>query len=148
MPMTKTTPKIKLQDLLMSQSLIASHKISSRPPSDVMMDETGVLDLVSLQEHMGDLDEVALSMLARFPDMMRPLVAKISILSEQGNVDHLEGVAHSLKGAARSAAAVELGDISETIQSNAIRGVIEKNLVQKLEMAFSKVETAIQKICA
>lgn len=143
--LTKPITMDNLHALLLSQSLIATHPATQ--PS-LLSDETGALDLVSLQEHMGDLDEVALSMLARFPDMMRPLVARISTLSEQGDVDPLVDVAHSLKGAARSAAAIELGDISETIQHNALHGVIEKHLAHKLETAFSKVETAIQRICA
>jgi len=111
------------------------------------MDVTGVIDLNMLREQMGDLDAAALNMLARFPDMMRPLVRQLGDLSRDENLSGLFEVAHSLKGAARSAGAIHLGDLCDQIQIVAKSGRVDNSGCDELQTEFLRVEDAIKKLC-
>lgn len=143
---------VTLQNL---KNLLVRHEIITDTDMDaansnryaVQYDETGAIDLHLLTEHMGQLDHAALEMLSRFPNMMRPLAYKISELSAQKNATEVLEIAHSLKGAARSAGAVHLGILAEDIQNLAAKGQCDASVVQDLLDEFSKFESAIQTLC-
>lgn len=116
--------------------------------SSHVVDMVGPLDMEMLREQMGDLDEVAFKMISKFPDMMRPLVQNISDFAAVQNLVQLSEVAHSLKGAARSAGALHLGSLCEQVQELAQNGQLDMDGVSQLQNEFIAVEAAIKKICA
>lgn len=134
-----------LRDLLVKYGLLDTG-LALTTPEGPEMDPTGVLDLRILREQMGELDESAIAMLSKFPQMMKPLVLKIANLAETGATSELAEVAHSLKGAARSAGAVHLGELCAEIQSAAAKGVADHPSCHELQTEFLKVETAISRL--
>lgn len=139
----------KLRSILESRGLLLPTEPSSTPePTDMGFDTRHVIDPVGLREYMGDLDEIALAMLARFPDMIRPLVDKIDNFSKAQDWPHVAEMAHSLKGAARSIAATRLGDICESIQNDAEKGVFTPDSIDILISEFQAVEAEIQSFSA
>ncbi|MDD3019717.1 MAG: response regulator [Alphaproteobacteria bacterium] len=102
------------------------------------------LDMGVLSEQMGELDASAIDMLARFPDMMRPLVEKIETTCRDGQAAALRDHAHSLKGAARSAGAMALGDLASELQKKAEDGMCDVSLCMRLNREFHYVERDIK----
>lgn len=111
-------------------------------------DETGAISISALREQMGDLDHIALEMLSRFPQMMRPKVFKMIHSLDQMSLLEVFEIAHSLKGAARSAGALQLGMVCEVIQEAATRNKMSRELAQDLQIEFVRAEDAIKKICS
>jgi two-component system sensor histidine kinase/response regulator len=109
-------------------------------------DETGALDLHSIREQMGELDEISLIMLSRFPGMMRPLLMRIFESAKDKNFSAVFELAHSLKGAARSAGAVMLGDIAEIVQQGAQHNQMNNSDLEQLSREFERAEYAIAKL--
>jgi len=109
---------------------------------------TGSIDMDVLKSQMGEIDAAAADMLARFPDMMRPLLKKLIEECDKINAAELREVAHSMKGAARSAGAMRLGDLAEQIQANAEQGVCDKQACSAFEREFAQVETDLSALCA
>lgn len=97
------------------------------------------LDMEVLKEQMGELDASALDMLSKFPDMMRPLLDQLQPAYEAQSYDTLREVAHSLKGAARSAGAMRLGDLCEKLQKDAEGRTCDPMLVSDTIREFSFV---------
>jgi HPt (histidine-containing phosphotransfer) domain-containing protein len=87
-------------------------------------------------------------MISRFPDMMRPLLQKIIKAENSGDVSTLAEAGHSLKGAARSAGAMNLGLFCEQVQDLAQNGTADSDSIKKIEDEFLKVESAIKKLRA
>ncbi|MBL8639640.1 MAG: response regulator [Alphaproteobacteria bacterium] len=83
------------------------------------MAENSAINMAILAEQMGPLDEGALDILARFPHMMQPILDQMNVAAKAKNWTELTHLAHSLKGAARSAGAMILGDIAAEIQQTA-----------------------------
>ncbi len=102
------------------------------------------LDMGVLSEQMGELDASAIDMLARFPGMMRPLVEKIETTCRAGQAAALRDHAHSLKGAARSAGAMALGDLAAELQKKAEDGMCDVSLCMRLNREFHHVERDIK----
>lgn len=136
----------QLQEILVRFSL-AEEQLNMTQSTGPEMDETGVIDLHSLREQMGELDRTALSMLIRFPDMMRPLVKRIAESVEQKDYKNLADIAHSLKGAARSAGATHLGELSDKAQIAAQESKIDIEACSELQTEFIRVENAINRLC-
>lgn len=84
-----------------------------------IMAEDSAINMAILAEQMGPLDEGVLDILARFPDMMQPILDQMNVAAKAKNWTELTHLAHSLKGAARSAGAMILGDIAAEIQQTA-----------------------------
>lgn len=149
--LTKPISLSQLQNMLIRFGLIAGK--SAMPEVEpvakgIDADDAGVLDLNVIREQMGDLDELSLKMLSRFPDMMKPLSKKIQTSVSKKDLPQLSEAAHSLKGAARSAGAMHLGKLCEQVQDLAQNGVLDMESVQSLLDEFTKVEKAILKLCA
>ena len=139
---------VTLQNL---KQLLERHHLVTEEPKDAansnslsLEDISGAIDIRVLEEQMGYLDDAALDMLGRFPNMMRPLVQQIQ---QSRNAADIFEIAHSLKGAARSAGAMRLGSVAELIQNEAGSGTIEPTSLQSLFDEFQKAETAIEMLC-
>jgi len=115
-------------------------------PVGQIYDKTGVINLSLLQEQMGELDDLALQMVARFSELMRPLITELENALLLHDMKRVAETAHSLKGAARSAGAMQLGKICEDIQTAAEANHFEEIHTEELEIEFAKVDDALQNL--
>ncbi len=138
----------QLQQLLSKFGLLNNTMSVAGANDDGVVDTTGVLDMAALREQMGNLDSSALSMLSRFPDMMRPLFGNLVATASANNFSEASDIAHSLKSAARSAGAMELGALCEKIQHDADHKKIQPADIAELQSQFASVEFAIGRLCA
>lgn len=106
------------------------------------------LDLDVLREQMGEIDAAACEMLARFPEMMAPLMQKIEAACSAGDSVALCEYAHSMKGAARSAGAMSLGQLAAAIQEHAQKEICDAGLCQSAADEFRNVALDIGSLCA
>ena len=83
----------------------------------------------------------------------KPLTTKLSSLSKNRqitsaandkDVKNLAEAAHSLKGAAKSAGAKDLGDIAEKLQTAAETNQDYKDLVEEISAQFKRVKEEVQ----
>jgi CheY-like chemotaxis protein len=137
----------KLDKILREYHLISEETPIITPLMQETSDvEDNPIDIPSLQEQMGKLDSRALEMLSRFPDMMRPLITELENAVIIHDMKRVAEIAHSLKGAARSAGALQLSKICEDIQSAAQAEQFNAIQTAELEIEFAKVDDALQKL--
>lgn len=84
--------------------------------------EPPAVDRDMIVRQMGALDKDTIAMLGVFIDMTRPQMEKIREAFNAGDLPRLKELAHSLKGAARSACCMRLGDLAAAMQERAERG--------------------------
>jgi CheY-like chemotaxis protein len=146
--LTKPVTIQTLKNMLVTHDLISDDEpVVANSNDDLAGDDLAAINLHALKEQMGHLDDVALQMLARFPDMMRPLAYKILDASTRQDTKQIVDIAHSLKGAARSAGALTLGMIAEKTQELASGKIIDKAQIDTLLAEFTRVEVEIKKMC-
>lgn len=146
--LTKPVNLQTLQNMLLKHDLItATEPLVSPSNDDTPYDEFAAINLQALTEQMGALDDVALQMLSRFPDMMRPLAYKILDAATRRDIQQVLEIAHSLKGAARSAGAMTLGLIAEKTQELAFDNIIDRAQIDSLIAEFTRVEAEIKELC-
>jgi HPt (histidine-containing phosphotransfer) domain-containing protein len=134
--------------ILTEMSLISNMDSDSTEMSfEQKYDKSGVINLSLLEEQMGDLDDLALQMVARFSELMRPLITEIENALLLHDMKRTAETAHSLKGAARSAGAMQLAKICEDIQAAAEANHLEEIHTEELEIEFAKVDDALQNLC-
>lgn len=97
------------------------------------------IDLNAMKLQMGDIDRDSVDMVGMFIDMTDGMITKIRGYYEKGDAHSLEEAAHSLKGAARSACCMSLGDIAAQLQEDAKNIAACKELVEKIEAEFMRV---------
>jgi signal transduction histidine kinase/CheY-like chemotaxis protein len=104
------------------------------------------VDMAAMKELMGEIDEGTIEMLQMFIEMTQPLLIQLHAAGAQGDMRALREVAHSLKGAARSACCNVLGDLAAELQDEA-----EKNnddCVRFLPQIDAEFARAADAICA
>lgn len=108
---------------------------------EVPMIETSgpAIDREAMIAQMGGFGDGEIQMLKLFPDMARPLVEQISAAFEASDFHALAEAAHSLKGAARSACAMPLGDVCSTLQDGAEAQKCDAQIIAQLNQAFTGV---------
>ena len=104
----------------------------------------GAIDKDAMIEQMGAFGASEIEMLKMFPDMARPLVEQIQTAQTANDLHNLAEAAHSLKGAARSACAMDLGDIAGKIQDQAEASQNDPEIIENLLAEFTRVEAEIQ----
>lgn len=82
-------------------------------------DTPPALDIEKVKEQMGALDEGIIEMLHLFIEMTEPQLARMQEAEQNGDYDDLKEIAHSLKGASRSACCNVLGDLAAKLQNDA-----------------------------
>lgn len=104
------------------------------------------IDRDSIVAQMGAFDENAIEMLKMFVEMTEPLLAKLMTAAATGDQSALKETAHSLKGAARSACAVALGDLAAKLQDDAQekRGTVKQ--AEDIWAEFTRVKREIEKL--
>lgn len=146
--LTKPVHMQSLKTLLLKAGLIADDEpVVANSNDGIVHDEFAAINLQAVKDQMGLLDEIALQMLSRFPDMMRPLTYKIVDAASRQDVKQVLEIAHSLKGAARSAGAMTLGLIAEKTQELATNNVIDRAQIDSLLAEFTRAEVEIKDIC-
>jgi CheY-like chemotaxis protein len=105
------------------------------------------IDLATMRELMGAVDENAIQMMGMFVDMTAPLIERLRVARDLNDMHELREAGHSLKGAARSASCNVLGDIAAQLQTDA---EAHKDgcgaLVNKIEAEFERVREAIKNL--
>lgn len=101
------------------------------------------VDLKSLAEHMGKIDAGTVKMMQMFAEMTRPLVQKIATLQAAGDYHALSEAGHSLKGSARSACCMVLGELAARLQDEAKAKKDCTALVADIAAEFTRVEAVI-----
>ncbi len=109
-------------------------KLPSKPAIDPKMAEA----------QFGAFDDDAKQMIGMFIQMSEPQIGEMRAAFEKKDWPKLKGVAHSLKGAARSACCPQLGDVAEAIQKNAEAGNVANDVMAPLEPAFENVKSAFK----
>jgi len=99
------------------------------------------IDTASLIAQMGALDDNAMEMLGLFEGMTRPLLEGLVDAFKREDLKTLKEISHSLKGAARSAGALPLGDMAAGIQDKTEAG--DKPSLEEIR----QVEDEFQRVC-
>lgn len=102
------------------------------------------INLESLQKQMGALDESAADMMEMFVMMTEPMMSKLEQAKEQKNNKELLELGHSLKGSARSASCMRLGDLAANLQDVASDGEDGSKLVDDIHVEFKRVKAEVK----
>jgi two-component system sensor histidine kinase/response regulator len=99
-----------------------------------------------MEDQMGAVNADTVSMLGMFSELTLPLIEEIRANFEAGDAKALEESGHSLKGSARSACCMILGDFASDLQDKARDIENCGELVANIEQEFANVRTAIAKL--
>jgi two-component system sensor histidine kinase/response regulator len=103
------------------------------------------VDREAVKRQLGELDAGAIEMLGMFVSMTRPVVEKLRAMFEAKDRQHVKEVAHSLKGAARSACCMALGDAAARVQDVCEAGEMpERALIAAVETEFERAADEIR----
>lgn len=102
------------------------------------------IDKEAIIRQMGALDAGTIEMLHMFADMTAPLIEKLKAAHKEGNTHDLRETAHSLKGAARSACALILGDLAAEMQTAAESGRPIGTLADDIFEEFERVKEELR----
>jgi len=109
-------------------------------------DATPVIDLKAMKLQMGAVDAETIGMVGMFLEMCSPLVERIRAAFDMNNPFELEEAAHSLKGAARSACCMALGDVAEKLQEQARELQSCADIVNDIEYQFERVAAEVARL--
>jgi len=129
--------------LLIRWGLYKQGETATTPAQTIESDTKSAIDKNAMAEQMGGFGQGEIDMLKMFPDMARPLVEHIQTAQSANDLHTLAEAAHSLKGAARSACAMKLGDIAGQIQDKAESGKTDPETVDALLTEFQRTEAEI-----
>lgn len=101
------------------------------------------VDLDGLMQQMGADRGEALEMLGMFVEMTAPLIDDIQKAALAQDFAALQEAAHSLKGAARSACCMSLGDLASQLQDDSEAGTANNPLVERVIAEFDNVKNAV-----
>ena len=118
--------------------------------SNVVAEQDGhdAIDLKALEQQLGTIDDMAIEMLSMFVEMTEPLISKLGNAAQQQDVLEIREIAHSLKGSARSAGAVKMGDIAYDLQELAENGQFNEALVVQINDSFEDVKAHVNALTA
>ena len=105
--------------------------------------ENPAIDQTAIIEQMGGLDEGTIEMLGMFVEMTKPLIKQIEQAHQNSNFNDLTEIAHSLKGAAKSACANILGDYAGELQDDSETQKPRPDLIDMITSEFKRVEEEI-----
>lgn len=125
---------------------LSSPPVVSLPDPDESLPPA--IDREAMIAQMGAFDSDAVEMLGMFVEMTAPLVEKITQAQARDDYHALKESAHSLKGAARSACCVVLGDLAARLQDDATDLKPCADLVAQVAAEFERVRAAIAALTA
>jgi HPt (histidine-containing phosphotransfer) domain-containing protein len=112
-------------------------------------ESTGPLPAVdkdAIRQQMGALDAGTIEMLGMFIDMTVPQIEALKEAQNNGDLHRLKELAHSLKGASRSACCNVLGDIAAELQQAAEDQKPAPQLITQIEVEFARAREAIKNL--
>lgn len=104
------------------------------------------INIAELENMLGELDEMAVEMMGMFVDMTEPLITELKDAHDNKDWKAYEEIGHSLKGSARSACAMTMGDICAAIQDEAADASDERRseLLNQAIDAFEDVKRHVK----
>ena len=113
---------------------------------DTESSEQTSIDLDAMRAQMGVVDADTVQMVGMFLDMTAPMIDQIEDLHANGDVKGLAEAAHSLKGGARSACCMPLGQVASDLQDAAESNKSCDDIVVKVRPTFDQIRTDLDKI--
>lgn len=104
------------------------------------------IDKAAIKQQMGVLDAGTIEMLGMFIDMTVPQIEALKEAQAHNDMHRLRELAHSLKGAARSACCNVLGDIAAELQQASEDKRPAPHLVPQIEAEFERARVAIKNL--
>lgn len=104
------------------------------------------IDRDAIITQMGEFNQDTIEMLKLFIEMTEPLMDDIKRAHEEKDYHALAEAAHSLKGAARSACAVGLGDLASELQDRAEERKNIDALIPSIQDEFIEVKKEISRL--
>lgn len=104
------------------------------------------IDKQAMVDQMGAFDDMAIEMLGMFVEMTAPLIDNLVQNAKDGDAPALAETAHSLKGGARSACCMVLGDITAKLQDLGELGQVGQDLVNEAVAEFDRVKAEVQEL--
>ena len=132
--------------LLIRWGMLQERQEEGMETAPVDEEEDTPITLNALERQLGSIDAMAIEMLSMFVKMTQPLVEQLQSASEAGDSTQIREVAHSLKGSARSAGAVRMGDIAFEIQENAEGDTSDERLFADIIQEFENVKSHIKSL--
>jgi len=111
-------------------------------------DQGKPIDYTELENMLGALDDTAIEMLDMFETITTPLMDDLAQALIDGNQKKFADLGHSVKGAARSAGAITLGDMCEAIETDGEAVDLDQCqlMLNDAQKAFDDVKAHIQVI--
>ncbi len=97
-----------------------------------------VFDRVLAAQQFGAFDHDAIDMVKMFVQMSQTHIDQMHTAYTERDWNKLKNIAHSLKGAARSACCLHLGMIAENLQQDAIHQVVTEAHMRHLQDGFTR----------
>ncbi len=114
---------------------------SSEQTKDESLSTTyDAIDLNMLKQQLGALDSQAIEMLGMFVEMTTPLMEDLRGAYNDNSIPQIRELAHSLKGSARSAGAMRMGDVAFEIQESAENDKYDAKFLDQIEFEFEQVK--------
>ncbi|MGB1077397.1 MAG: Hpt domain-containing protein [Bdellovibrionales bacterium] len=104
------------------------------------------INLNALEQQLGNIDSMAIEMLSMFSEMTQPLMEDLLTEAKNGDIKKIRDIAHSLKGGARSAGAMKMGDIACNVQEAAENNQFDIKLIEKVGEEFERVKEHISEL--
>ncbi len=117
--------------------------VEASSSKDLRISEKAAVDLDAVENQMGAMDDSAIEMLKMFADFTTPLIEKINTYHSENQYNDLAEAAHSLKGAARSACCLILGDLSGELQDMAEKGQSSDELIASIKVEYKRAKAEI-----
>lgn len=104
------------------------------------------IDIDALVEQMGAERNEAIEMMKIFVEMTTPMIDELQAAFTAKDFSALHEIAHSLKGAARSACCIPLGDLASQLQNQSEGQTADSALVAEVAAAFEAVREAVSQL--
>lgn len=102
------------------------------------------IDRDAIRQQMGVLDAGTVELLGMFIDMTAPQIDKLKEAQQARDMKRVKDIAHSLKGAARSACCNVLGDLAAALQQACEDKRPTASLISAIETEFDRASQAIR----
>lgn len=113
------------------------------PPGVLPEGGAQTVNIEALMEQIGADRAEAIEMLQMFIDMSAGTIEEIQALNSEKNFEALKECAHSLKGAARSACCMPLGDLAAQLQNDSENQKPSDRIVHQIAAEYGRVKDAV-----
>lgn len=140
----------QLKRLLTRWDMIDQRAIPAKKEQNIsktsITTKTSAIDLKAMEKQMGSVDKDTLEMVQMFVEMTKDEIVNLEKISNDGDIKSLAEAAHSLKGGARSACCMVLGDLASELQDAAEDGRNKVELIEEIKSEFERVEATIEEL--